>query len=280
MFKSWLLIIGFVSLITFSSMWKVSAQSSNTPNAPIDFQVVGGNGTLTATWGAPVNNTGSTITGYQFNWSGANQTGMSIVSSLSIALESLINGASYSLSVAAIDSNGVGSSTEAIVGVPYTLPNSPSSLAAQAVDGVLVLKWNAPEFNGGSPVSGYRIESREIGADFWNVEIENTGSTFTTFNIVNFEFDISKEFQISAINQAGMGLMSESLVFEVQTSIPAESTTTTTQVENVTTTILPAPSTCTTLPPPSTTDVEPTFSEIETVEVSEPRIPPAPFYVC
>ena len=284
MVKSWSFIIGFLLLVTFLSVWKVSAQSSNTPAAPTDFQVIGGNETLTINWGVPLNNGGSMITGYQFNWDGGNQSGMSIISSLSTVLESLTNGASYSLSVAAINSNGIGSSTEAVIGIPFTSPNPPSSLIAQAVDGVLVLNWNAPGFNGGSPVLGYRIESREIGSDFWKVEIANTSSAFTTHNIVNFEFDVSKEFQISAINQAGMSLMSESLIFEAQAQIPVESMTTTTQMDNVPTTTLPAPSTCTTVPPQSTTpvapvDTEPAFSEIETVGTDEYRIPPTPINV-
>jgi len=284
--KSWSFIIGFLLLVTFLSVWKVSAQSSNTPDAPTNFQVIGGNETLTINWGVPLNNGGLIITGYQFNWNGPDKSGMSIISSLSTVLESLTNGFSYSLSVAAINSNGVGSSTETVIGVPYTLPNPPSSLIAQAVDSVLVLSWNAPGFNGGSPILGYRIESREIGSDFWKVEIANTGSAFTTHNIVNFELNISKEFQISAINQAGMGLMSESLIFEAQTQTPpVESMTTITQADNVTTTTLPAPSTCTTVPPQSTTpvdpvDTEPTFSEIEMVDKGEYRIPPTPIYVC
>ncbi len=285
MVKSWSFIIGFLLLVTFLSVWKVSAQSSNTPAAPTNFQVIGGNETLTINWGVPLNNGGSMITGYQFNWDGADQSGMLIISSLSTVLESLTNGASYSLSVAAINSNGIGSSTEAVIGIPFTSPNPPSSLIAQAVDGVLVLNWNAPGFNGGSPVLGYRIESREIGSDFWKVEIANTSSAFTTHNIVNFEFDVSKEFQISAINQAGMSLMSESLIFEAQAQIPVESMTTTTQMDNVPTTTLPAPSTCTTVPPQSTVpvapvDTEPAFSEIETVGAVEYRIPPTPIYVC
>ena len=287
MVKSWFFIIGFILLVTFLNVWKVSAQSSNTPDIPTNFQVEGGNGTLNATWGVPLSNGGSPITGYQFNWNGVNQSGMSIISSLSTVLESLVNGSSYSLSVAAINLNGVGSSTEVLVGVPYTFPNAPSSLTAQGEDDVLVLNWSAPEFDGGSPVSGYRIESREKGAGYWNVEIANTNSAFTTHNIVDFEFDVSKEFQISAINQAGLGFMSEPLILEaqIQTSVESESVTTTTQIDDVSTTTLPAPSTCTTLPPKNTMpvepiDTEPTFSEIETVEVSEPRILPAPFYVC
>ena len=81
--------------------------------------------------------------------------------------------------------------------------------------------------------------------------------------------------------------MSEPLILEaqIQTSVESESVTTTTQIDDVSTTTLPAPSTCTTLPPKNTMpvepiDTEPTFSEIETVEVSESRILPAPFYVC
>ena len=287
MLKGWFFTVGFILLITFSNVWKVSAQSSDIPDAPTNFRVAGGNGTLLINWDVPLNNGGSTITGYRFEWNSDHQSGMLITTSLSTMLESLTNGTGYSLSVAAINSNGVGSSAETLIGVPHTFPHPPGSLTAERIDGILVLNWSAPRFNGGSPVIGYHIESRETGADYWNIEMTNTGSAFTTHNIVDYEFGVAKEFQIAAINQAGMGSMSESLIVEAKTQIvvESESIATTSQIENVTTTTLPAPSTCTTLPPQSTTsvestEVEPTFSENETLEVGESRILLAPIYVC
>ncbi len=214
MVKIWSFLIGFFLLAIFLGTWKVSAQGSNTPDAPTNFKVEASNETLSVSWSPPLNNNGSEITGYQFNWSGPNSSGMSIVPSLSAVLESLSNGSSYSLSVSAINSNGVGVSTGEVLGIPYTIPDSPSSLSVQIMDGILVLNWNPPVFNGGSPINGYRIESREIGTDLWKVEMENTGSAFTTHNIVSWDSQVSKEFQISAINQAGMGALSSPFVFE------------------------------------------------------------------
>ena len=285
MVKIWSFLIGFFLLAIFLGTWKVSAQGSNTPDAPTNFKVVASNETLVASWGPPLNNNGSAITGYQFNWSGPDESGMSIVPSFSIVLESLSNGSAYSLSVSAINSNGVGVSTEEVVGIPYTLPDPPSSLSAQIMDGILVLNWNPPVFNGGSPINGYRIESREIGADVWKVEIENTGLAFTTHNIVSWDSQVSKEFQISAINQAGMGAMSSPFVFEPEIQIPEDAVTTTTQLNSVTTTTLPLPTTCTTLPtqdmplPENFNDELPSGEEV-TSEERDMRIPLPPIYIC
>ncbi len=285
MVKIWSFLIGFFLLAIFLGTWKVSAQGSNTPDAPTNFKVEASNETLSVSWGPPLNNNGSEITGYQFNWSGPNSSGMSIVPSLSAVLESLSNGSSYSLSVSAINSNGVGVSTGEVLGIPYTIPDSPSSLSAQIMDGILVLNWNPPVFNGGSPINGYRIESREIGTDLWKVEMENTGSAFTTHNIVSWDSQVSKEFQISAINQAGMGAVSSPFVFEPEIQISEDLVTTTTQLDSVTTTTLPLPTTCTTLPTqdmslPETSNDELSSGEEVSNDERDMRIPLPPIYIC
>ncbi len=285
MVKIWSFLIGFFLLAIFLGTWKVSAQGSNTPDAPTNFKVEASNETLSVSWGPPLNNNGSEITGYQFNWSGPNSSGMSIVPSLSAVLESLSNGSSYSLSVSAINSNGVGVSTGEVLGIPYTIPDSPSSLSVQIMDGILVLNWNPPVFNGGSPINGYRIESREIGTDLWKVEMENTGSAFTTHNIVSWDSQVSKEFQISAINQAGMGAVSSPFVFEPEIQISEDLVTTTTQLDSVTTTTLPLPTTCTTLPTqdmslPETSNDELSSGEEVSNDERDMRIPLPPIYIC
>ncbi len=285
MVKIWSFLIGFFLLAIFLGTWKVSAQGSNTPDAPTNFKVEASNETLSVSWSPPLNNNGSEITGYQFNWSGPNSSGMSIVPSLSAVLESLSNGSSYSLSVSAINSNGVGVSTGEVLGIPYTIPDSPSSLSVQIMDGILVLNWNPPVFNGGSPINGYRIESREIGTDLWKVEMENTGSAFTTHNIVSWDSQVSKEFQISAINQAGMGAVSSPFVFEPEIQISEDLVTTTTQLDSVTTTTLPLPTTCTTLPTqdmslPETSNDELSSGEEVSNDERDMRIPLPPIYIC
>ena len=285
MVKIWSFLIGFFLLAIFLGTWKVSAQGSNTPDAPTNFKVEASNETLSVSWSPPLNNNGSEITGYQFNWSGPNSSGMSIVPSLSAVLESLSNGTSYSLSVSAINSNGVGVSTGEVLGIPYTIPDSPSSLSVQIMDGILVLNWNPPVFNGGSPINGYRIESREIGTDLWKVEMENTGSAFTTHNIVSWDSQVSKEFQISAINQAGMGAVSSPFVFEPEIQISEDLVTTTTQLDSVTTTTLPLPTTCTTLPTqdmslPETSNDELSSGEEVSNDERDMRIPLPPIYIC
>ena len=285
MVKIWSFLIGFFLLAIFLGTWKVSAQGSNTPDAPTNLKVEASNETLAVSWGPPLNNNGSEITGYQFNWSGPNSSGMSIVPSFSAVLESLSNGTSYSLSVSAINSNGVGVSTGEVLGIPYTVPDSPSSLSAQIMDGILVLNWNPPVFNGGSPINGYRIESREIGADLWKVEMENTGLVFTTHNIVSWDSQVSKEFQISAINQAGMGAVSFPFVLEPEIQISEDIVTTTTQLDSVTTTTLPLPTTCTTLPTqdmslPETSNDELSSGEEVSNDERDMRIPLPPIYIC
>jgi len=242
------------------------------PGVPTGLGVVGGDGQLVLSWTAPTTDGGSAVTGYRIEWTSAQTVGMisgmvlALPTSTTYTLTGLANGGSYSVTVAAVNAEGAGTATTAVQGTPYAPPvppDPPGGLGGVLVEGLLVLSWSAPGLTGGATVTGYRIEQRITGGDMWSVVIDNTGSGFTTYNVLGLTGGTTYDFQVSAINAAGMGPMSTSW----STTIPT--TTTSTTIPTTTTSLVP-PAPCTTAPPP-TLAVDPT---------PDPRIPPTPLYVC
>ena len=80
---------------------------------------------------------------------------------------------------------------------------------AQAVGSRRIdLYWSAPAHDGGSPVTGYRIEvSADRGAT-WRVLRAHTGSTLAMFEHTGLEPQNTRHYRVYAINSIGTGLPS------------------------------------------------------------------------
>ena len=199
------------------------------PGVPTGLGVVGGEGQLVLSWTAPTTDGGSAVTGYRIDWTSTTTvgaiSGMAITTGTSNThtLTGLTNGGLYSVTVAAVNAQGTGTATTAVLGTPYTLSGPPGDLDGVLVDGILVLSWSAPGVTGGAVVTGYRIEQKITGGGMWSVVIDNTGSGFTTYNVLGLAGGTTYDFQVSAINPAGMGPVSTSW----STAIPTTSTTST-----------------------------------------------------
>ena len=254
------------------------------PGVPTGLGVVGGEGQLVLSWTAPTTDGGSVVTGYRIEWTSTVTVGA--VSGMALAtgtstthtLTGLANGGLYSVTVAAVNAEGTGTATTAVLGTPYTRSGPPGGLGGVLVEGLLVLSWSAPGLTGGATVTGYRVEQRITGGDMWSVVIDNTGSGFTTYNVLGLTGGTTYDFQVSAINAAGMGPMSTSW----STTIPTTTTSTTTTSTTTTSTTIPTTTTSTTTtslvpPAPCTTSPPPTLAVDPT---PDPRISPTPLYVC
>ena len=63
-----------------------------------------------------------------------------------------------------------------------TVPGSPSGLTTISVSGTQIsLTWNAPANVGGSPIIGYKIESKK-GTDSYTIIVKNTNNTITSYS--------------------------------------------------------------------------------------------------
>ena len=89
-------------------------------------------------------------------------------------------------------------------GSTTTVPQSPTSLAAVAVSTSQInLSWNAPTNNGGSAITGYKIERSTNAGSTWSTIVANTASTSTAFSDMGLTANTSYTYRVSAINSVG-----------------------------------------------------------------------------
>ncbi len=170
-------------------------------------------------WTAPSDNGGSSVTGYQIEWS---SDGISNWADVEDDTESaattyidrgLTAGTTRHYRVSAINTTGTGTySTPAMAttvdGSTNTIPSDPTMLTA-AADGPteIDLSWTAPADNGGSAITGYRVLVSSNGEEFEDLE-DDTETTTTTFSHTGLLGATTHYYQVRAINAQGQSLVS------------------------------------------------------------------------
>ena len=96
-------------------------------------------------------------------------------------------------------------------GSSATVPQPPTGLTASPVSASQInLSWIAPN-NGGSVITGYKIERSTDGGTTWSVTVPNTGSTATSYSDTGLNSGTTYTYRISAINAIGTGSPSSSV---------------------------------------------------------------------
>ena len=86
-----------------------------------------------------------------------------------------------------------------------TVPDPPTNLVAIASSPTQIdLTWTAPAYDGGAPVTGYRVEVSE-NATTWADLQTSTGSAATTYSHTGLQPGSTRHYRVSAINVAGVG---------------------------------------------------------------------------
>ena len=140
----------------------LSASTWSVPNAPALTSVVGGNKTVKSLWTAPVNTGGSPILGYRVQYStdqsfATNVTTVDVKDVLTYTALGLPNDAVYYVRVSAKTIVGFGGYSAAVDVKTFALPDAPAASLTSGLNSINVT-WTAPVNNGGSPVTGYRVE--------------------------------------------------------------------------------------------------------------------------
>lgn len=89
-----------------------------------------------------------------------------------------------------------------------TPPGAPTDVVAQPLNGAARLTWGAPADDGGSPITGYKIE-QNIGNTTWLTIKDDTGSTATSYDLTDLDNNVSYQYRVSAINIPGAGPASD-----------------------------------------------------------------------
>ena len=84
-------------------------------------------------------------------------------------------------------------------------PDAPTNLMAEADGGTRIeLTWTAPADDGGSAITGYRIEVSDDGSSgSWSDLVADTGSAATSYTHTGLSPGDTRHYRVSAINPAG-----------------------------------------------------------------------------
>ena len=197
----------------------VSSTPLTVPGVPVGLAATAGNGQATLNWTAPSSTGGAAIDYYIVYQNGVD---VKQVSSTSYSVAGLTNGQSYSFTVAAHNSAGLGAQTSSVGSVPITVPGVSTGLAAIAGNGQATLNWTAPSSNGGAAIDYYII--CQNGVDVKHV-------TSTSCLITGLTNGQSYSFAVAAHNSAGTGSQT-SAVGSVPITVPGVPTGLTTIVGN------------------------------------------------
>ena len=159
----------------------------------------------------------SGATGYKVQWksggesySSSRQATVSSGSTTSRTISNLQNGTEYTIRVIATKT-GVSDGTpsddaNATPTASTTVPTAPRDLNATAVGNNRInLSWNAPDSDGGSLITGYKIEVSNNGRTNWTTRVANTGSTNRTHSHTGLSTGDTRHYRVSAINSSGTG---------------------------------------------------------------------------
>ncbi len=191
-------------------------RTAGVPGAPTGLSATANGRTqIDLSWTAPASDGGSTITGYKIEVSvDSGSTWTVLVASKSGTSHEhtgLTASAARHYRVSAINTAGTGaaSSTASATTAAPGVPGAPTGLSATANGRTQIdLSWTATASDGGSAVTGYKIEVSEDGGTTWTVKVGDTGSTTAKYAHTGLTASAARHYRVSAINTAGTGAAS------------------------------------------------------------------------
>ena len=191
-----------------------SGDVPTTPQPPTNLSATSTSSSqIDLSWDAPTDNGGSSITGYEIERSSdAGSTWSTIVQntasqSTTYFDSGLSPNTSFSYRVSAINSVGTSSPSNiasATTSAISSIPESPTGLTVSSTSSsTIILNWNAPGNDGGSPIIGYKIERSTSGGS-WSTIVSNTDSTSTTYSDNGLLPLLTYTYRVSAINSIGI----------------------------------------------------------------------------
>ena len=194
------------------------------PDAPTNVVAIPGNLVTTVTWN-PGNDNGSTIYGYKITSNPVSNLPAGYIEVLgptttTAVVQNLLNNTSYQFKVNAINQNGVSpDSTYSSFVTPYTIPNPPTNVVADASNGYAKVSWIDPTYNGGSAIYGYTVTSIPEGHTASIIGVDS--SSVIVNGLTN---GTSYNFSVVARNAAGNSSASVTTVPVIPKTVPTQPT--------------------------------------------------------
>lgn len=120
----------------------------------------------------------------------------------------------YEFRVMAVNDSGQSkplvSDKPVVAKLPYDPPSAPGKPEASPIsEDSVQLEWEKPQSDGGSRITGYFIEKREVGSDTWQKVNPAQACLTNEFTVKNLIEDRKYEFRVVAQNAAGLSEPSE-----------------------------------------------------------------------
>ena len=181
------------------------------PESVTAVSATAGNERITLTWTAPLNNGGFAISNYKIGVKPAGGSWSEILTGStteSATVTGLVNGTAYSIRIIAINSEGDGDTFLLPNTVtPITFPGEPINLTAIHSNERVVLSWDIPSTDGGSPITDYRVEYSSNSGSSWST-ITRTPSVLRIETVTALSNGTEYRFRVSAINVVDTGAAS------------------------------------------------------------------------
>ena len=103
---------------------------------------------------------------------------------------------------------------------PATVPGAPTGLMLAPGDAALAGSWTAPANDGGSAITGYKVQWRSGGED-WDPTTRETSTTMTEHRISGLTNGVNYTVRVAAVNALGTGAWSTEAAGMPGTPVPA-----------------------------------------------------------
>jgi hypothetical protein len=185
--------------------------AAGTPSAPTITGVTAGNASATLTWAAPATDGGANIANYTVSayvGTGAQPLPTTVTTfggEFTAVFPGLTNGTAYTFTVTASNSAGAGApSARSTAVTPATVPDAPTVGAVTAGNASATVTWTGPAANGGSAVTGYRVDAY-AGTATTPARTVTAGATASSVVVDLLTNGTSYTFTVTATNAVGSG---------------------------------------------------------------------------
>jgi fibronectin type 3 domain-containing protein len=188
----------------------VAAVPVSAPSAPTGLTASRNGSAVTLKWNAPGDDGGLDVSNYGIyrGVDGGEKVKLVTVGSvLTYTDTSVVPGENYRYYVTALNEAGEGAASGEVSIVPSTSPSKPTGLAGTVGESNVTLTWTAPEDNGGSNVSLYRV-FRDDGTGAVNIASVGT----LTYVDGDIEDGHSYLYYVVAVNSNGAGASSDAVI--------------------------------------------------------------------
>lgn len=175
------------------------------PDPPAAITAQRNNAGATISWTDPPHDGGDPITSYRVKIHNRGDNSTNFVATESpFSITGLDNGATYTVTVSAVNSMGDSVESESTDVTPATVPDPPIVLTVSGTDGGLSLEWSPPLNHGGDAVTGYCVR-------VWleAVVVAELSATETRVSVAGLTNGREHRVTVSSVNSVGESVASQ-----------------------------------------------------------------------